>query len=160
MFQRNAAGSSSNLNWGSSHWVIQLHCKVRWGCQFILSALQPLPESHTHTQPHRLNVICTCCETGCIGACTPCTTVCNQTWVMPHVSINLSFYPPGVNDVLLTASSSIAVEDEVTISTKELTIGGRLHGHLVTVLNTPNLKAKRQTCFAASLPRFLSLQIF
>lgn len=60
---------------------------------------------------------------------------------MPHVSVDLSFYPPGVNDVLLTAPRSIAVEDEVTISSKELTIGGRIHGHLVAVLNTPNLKA-------------------
>lgn len=46
---------------------------------------------------------------------------------------------PGVNDVLLSASLSVAVEDEVTVSTVELTIGGGLHRLFITTLNSPDL---------------------
>lgn len=62
--------------------------------------------------------------------------------------MDLSFYPPGVYNVLLSASLSVAVEDEVTVSTIEVTVGGGIHRHLFTfVLNTPNLKARPQPFF-------------
>lgn len=70
-----------------------------------------------------------------------------------------SFYPPGVNDVLLAASQSVAVEDEVTVSTVEVTVVGRIHGHLVT-LNTPNLKARPQTVFPNLTTLLLSKSFF
>lgn len=44
--------------------------------------------------------------------------------------------------MLLPASHSVAVEDEVTVSTIELTIGGGIHRHLIAVLNAPNLKGR------------------
>lgn len=53
-------------------------------------------------------------------------------------------YPPGVYDVLLTPSQAVAVEDEITVSTIKMTIGGGIHRHLLTVLNTPNLKARQK----------------
>ncbi len=47
--------------------------------------------------------------------------------------------------MLLAASLTVAVEDEVTVSTIEVTVGGGIHRHLCTILNTPNLKATTQT---------------
>lgn len=67
--------------------------------------------------------------------------------------MDLPFYPPGVYDVLLAASLSVAVEDEVTVSTIEVTIGGGIHSHLFTILNTPNLQATPQPV----LPNYMTL---
>lgn len=61
-----------------------------------------------------------------------------------NYSVHMFVYPPGVYDVLLTPSQPVAVEDEVTVSTIKMTIGGGLHSHPFTVLNTPNLKARQQ----------------
>lgn len=58
--------------------------------------------------------------------------------------MEFSLYPPGVYEVLLTASHFVAVEDEVTVSAVELTVGGGINRHLFAVLNTPNLKARSQ----------------
>lgn len=55
------------------------------------------------------------------------------------------FNLPGVYDVLLAASQPVAVQDEVTVSTIELAVGGGIHRHLVTILNTPDLKTRPQT---------------
>lgn len=47
--------------------------------------------------------------------------------------------------MLLAASQSVAVEDYVTISTIEVSIGGRIHCNPVAVLNTPDLEARRHS---------------
>lgn len=62
-----------------------------------------------------------------------------------------SFSSPGVYDVLLAASQSVGVEDEVTISSIEVTVQGGIHWYLVTVLNTPDLKG-RQHLVCSQLP--------
>lgn len=72
----------------------------------------------------------------------------NYTVHTVHVCIGLPLYPPGVYDVLFPASKSVAVEDEVTVSTIEVTVEGGIHRRLCSVLNAPNLKARSQPCFA------------
>lgn len=46
--------------------------------------------------------------------------------------------------MLLAASQIVAVEDEVTVSTVEVTVGRGIHSHLFAILNTPDLKARPQ----------------
>lgn len=52
-------------------------------------------------------------------------------------------FPPGVDDVLLTASLIVAVEDEVTVSSVKVTVCGGIHRHLVAFLHTPDLKCNQ-----------------
>lgn len=46
---------------------------------------------------------------------------------------------PGVDDVLLSASLFVAVEDQVTVSSKELAVGLGVHRHTSSSLHTPDL---------------------
>lgn len=55
------------------------------------------------------------------------------------------FYPPSVYDVLLPWSLSVAVEDEVTVAPIEVTIRGGIHGHICTILDTPDLEHQTQS---------------
>lgn len=60
---------------------------------------------------------------------------------------------PGVYNVLLAGSQSVAVEDDVTISTIEVTIEGRIHWNLIAVLYTPDLEARRDSHWRQALPK-------
>lgn len=66
-------------------------------------------------------------------------------------------YSPGVYNVLLPASQSVAVEDEVTVSAIELTIGGGIHRHLFAILDTPDLKARPQLFYCTQLTNYTVL---
>lgn len=47
---------------------------------------------------------------------------------------------PGVDDVLLAAPRFIAVENQVTVSTKKVAVGRRVHRHCGPVLDSPDLQ--------------------
>lgn len=51
---------------------------------------------------------------------------------------------PGVDDVLLPSLISVGVEQQVTVATEELAVGGWLHGDLVAVFHTPDLDFNKQ----------------
>lgn len=46
---------------------------------------------------------------------------------------------PGVDDMLLSASLFVTVEDQVTVSSKELTVGRGFHRDTVPSFHTPDL---------------------
>lgn len=46
---------------------------------------------------------------------------------------------PGVDEMLLPASLFVTVEDQVTVSPKELTVGRGIHRDTVSSLHTPDL---------------------
>lgn len=71
----------------------------------------------------------------------------NYTVYTVHVCIGLPLYPPGVYDVLFPTSKSVAVEDEVTVSTIEVTVEGGIHRRLCSVLNAPNLEQDHSPVF-------------
>ena len=158
-----ASASGSNLNRGSSHWVIEQHCEERRGRQLILRALQPLPERVTHTQTECDLLPCMWSQTGCGGkmwVSAPYEHLANHTVHTVRVCVGRPLYPPGVYDVLFPASQSVAVEDEVTVSAVEVTVEGGIHGRLCSVLNAPNLKARSQPCFAEPSHVVLSTRLF
>lgn len=49
---------------------------------------------------------------------------------------------PYVDDVSLTSSMMVVVEDDVAVSTIELPVGGWVNWSLVGALNTPDLKGQ------------------
>lgn len=61
-----------------------------------------------------------------------------------------SLDPPGVYEVLLPPSLSVAVEDEVTVSTIEVTIGRGIHRDLLAILNSPDLKPSLQPSYTTN----------
>lgn len=85
------------------------------------------------TLPYHLDLLLCTQTTLCLCLCRP------------------SFSSPGVYDVLLAAPRSVGVEDEVTISSIEVTIHGGIHWYAGTVLNTPDLKG-RQHRVCSQLP--------
>lgn len=66
-------------------------------------------------------------------------------------------YSPGVYDVLLPASLSVAVEDEVTVSAVELTVGRLIHCHPIAIFHTPDLKARPQLFHCTQLTNYTVL---
>lgn len=46
---------------------------------------------------------------------------------------------PNIDDVSLSASVSVVVKDDVTVSAIELTVCGRVNRNLVRAFNTPDL---------------------
>lgn len=50
---------------------------------------------------------------------------------------------PGVDDVLLPGLISVGVEQQVTVATEELAVGGWVHGDLVAIFHTPDLDLKK-----------------
>lgn len=50
---------------------------------------------------------------------------------------------PHVDDVSPTSPVLVVVEDDVTVASVKLSIRGRIHGHFVRSLNTPNLQASK-----------------
>lgn len=56
-----------------------------------------------------------------------------------------AFFSPGVYNVPLAGSQCVAVEDDVTISTIEVAIVGRIHWNPGAILYTTDLEARRQS---------------
>lgn len=50
------------------------------------------------------------------------------------------FHPPRVDDVLLSASVVVRVQQQVTVTSKELPIGGFIHSYLIASFHSPNLQ--------------------
>lgn len=57
--------------------------------------------------------------------------------------VGVAKHLPNVNDLSLAASMLVVVQDNVTISPIELSVGGGVHGHLVPPFNAPDLWEKR-----------------
>lgn len=51
---------------------------------------------------------------------------------------------PHVDDVSLASPVLVVVEDDVTVASVKLSVRGRIHGHFVRSLNTPNLDRNKQ----------------
>lgn len=49
-------------------------------------------------------------------------------------------HSPGVDDMLFSAPIIVGVQHQVTVTSKELSIGGWVHGCFITFFNTPNLQ--------------------
>lgn len=49
-------------------------------------------------------------------------------------------HSPGVDDMLLSASRVVAVQHQVTVTSKELSMGGWVHQHFIFSFHTPNLQ--------------------
>lgn len=56
----------------------------------------------------------------------------------------LLVFSPHVDDVSLTSSVTVVVKDDVTVSTVELSVCGRIHGRLVGPLDTPDLSRNKE----------------
>lgn len=49
-------------------------------------------------------------------------------------------HSPGVDDMLLSASRVVAVQHQVTVTSKELSMGGWVHQHFIFSFHTPDLQ--------------------
>lgn len=49
-------------------------------------------------------------------------------------------HAPEIDDVLLFLVSLVGVQDQVTVPTKELPVGGAVYFHLVPLFHTPDLQ--------------------